>query len=172
MRRPSPEASSVARPLPSPSVAPVMTMVFPAPTVVPSPLPRLIAQLDPLDHLRLAGSVAGARLGSLDCVARIHAVDDLAEDRVLAVQPGRGVRGDDEELRAIGVRPGVRHSQCSADDLVVVDLVLERVAGAAGPGALRTAALDHEVLDDAVEDQAVVEAVAGELAAVIDRLRG
>ena len=50
--------------------------------------------------------------------------------------------------------PGVGHRQRAADDLVLVDLVLERVAGAAGAGALRAAALDHEVLDDAVEDRA------------------
>ena len=67
--------------------------------------------------------------------------------------------------------PGVGHRQRAADDLVVVELVLERVAGAAGAGALRAAALDHEVLDHAVEDQPVVEAVAGELAEVLDRLR-
>ncbi|CPU65303.1 Uncharacterised protein [Mycobacteroides abscessus] len=38
-----------------------------------------------------------------------------------------------------------------------MDLVVERVAGAAGAGPERAAALDHEVLDHAVEDQAVVE---------------
>jgi len=54
---------------------------------------------------------------------------------------------------------------------VLVDLVVELVAGAAGPGALRVAALDHEALDDAVEDDAVVEAVACELAEVRHRLR-
>ena len=67
--------------------------------------------------------------------------------------------------------PGVGHRQRAADDLVVVELVLERVAGAAGAGALRAAALDHEVRDHAVEDEAVVEAVAGELAEVLDGLR-
>ena len=59
--------------------------------------------------------------------------------------------------------PGVGHRERAAHDLVVVELVLERVAGAAGAGALRAPALDHEVLDDAVEDQPVVEAVAREL---------
>jgi hypothetical protein len=55
---------------------------------------------------------------------------------------------------------------------VLVDLVLERVARAAGAGALRAASLDHEVGDDPVEDQPVVEALAAELLEVADRLRG
>ena len=67
--------------------------------------------------------------------------------------------------------PGVGHRQRPAHDLVVVELVLEGVAGAAGAGALRAAALDHEVGDHPVEDQPVVEAVGGELAEVLDRLR-
>src|SRR6185437_2335632 len=172
MRRAPPGASSVARPLPRPSVAPVITIVRSSPMLSAFRRRcRLVAQFDLLDHLRLAGPAPGADVGPLYRVDRIHAVGDLPEDGVLAVQPGRGVRGDDEELRAIGVRAGVRHRQRPADDLVVVDLVLERVAGTAGPGPLRAAALDHEVLDHAVEDEAVVEAVAGELAEVLDRLR-
>ncbi len=63
---------------------------------------------------------------------------------------------------------GVGHRQCAAHDLVLVELVLERVARAAGAGALRAAALDHEVLDDTVEGKAVVEALAGQLAEVLD----
>ena len=49
--------------------------------------------------------------------------------------------------------------------------VAELVAGAAGAGALRAAALDHEVGDDAVERQAVVEALAGEADEVVHRVR-
>jgi hypothetical protein len=89
---------------------------------------------------------------------------------VLAVEPGGGLRGDDEELRAVRVRAGVGHRQRPSHDLVLVDLVLEGVAGAAAPGALRATALDHEVRDHAVEDELVVEAVGGELAEVLDRL--
>ena len=53
-------------------------------------LPRLVA-----DHLHLP--------------EHVEALDHLAEDDVLTVQPRRGVDGD-EELRAVGVRsctPGV-----------------------------------------------------------------
>ena len=79
--------------------------------------------------------------------------DDLAEDGVLAVEPGRRVDRDDEELGAVRVRAGVGHRERAAVDLVVVELVLERVAGAAGARSLRAAALDHEVGDHAVEDR-------------------
>src|SRR5262249_10172794 len=81
------------------------------------------------------------------------------------------VGGDDEELRAVGVRTRVRHREGAADDLVVVELVLELVAGPARPVALRAAALDHEVGDDAVEAEPVVEARGGELREVLGRLR-
>ena len=54
---------------------------------------------------------------------------------------------------------------------MVVELVLEGVSGPARSGAVRVAALDHEVLDDAVEGQPVVETIAGELAKVLNRLR-
>ena len=67
--------------------------------------------------------------------------------------------------------PGVGHRQRPPHHLVVVELVLEGVAGTAGPGPLRASALDHEVGDDPVEDQLVVEPVGRELAEVLDRLR-
>src|SRR3954468_19454317 len=110
-------------------------------------------------------------VGGLDLVDDLHAIDDVPEDRVLAVEPRRGIGRDDEELAAVGVRTGVRHRQRTADDLVLVELVLERVAGAAAAGAGRIAALDHEVLDHTVEDHAVVKVVAGELLEVLNGLR-
>src|SRR5204862_7586565 len=80
-------------------------------------------------------------------------------------------RGDDEELRTVGVWTGVGHREGAAYHLVLVELVLERVARAAGPGPLRTPALDHEIWDYPVEDQAVVEAIGRQLAEVGDGLR-
>src|SRR5829696_7400597 len=129
-----------------------------------------LMHLHPLDDRVLHGAVAGAGLGALDRVDGIHPVGDLAEDGVLAVEPGSGVCGHDEELAAVGVRAAVGHRERAADDLVVVDLVLELVAGGAGAGALRAAALDHEVADHAVEDQPVVVAVLRELHEVVDGL--
>jgi hypothetical protein len=96
--------------------------------------------------------VARAGLDLVDRVDDVHPGRDLAEDGVLAVEPRAGIGGDDEELRAVRVRAGVRHRESAALDLVVVELVLELVAGAARAGAGRVAALDHEVRDHAVED--------------------
>src|SRR4051812_34381088 len=131
----------------------------------------LTVELHPLDHHGLLRHVARAGGHALDRVDVLHPVRDLPEHGVLPVEPGSFRRGDDEELAAVRVRPCVRHRERAADDLVVVDLVLERVAGTACAGAERAAALDHEVLDHAVEAEAVVEAVCRELAEVLHRLR-
>jgi hypothetical protein len=90
---------------------------------------------------------------------------------VLTVQPRRRLGRDDEELRAVCVRAGVRHRERAAGDAVLVELVLELVTRPARAGAGRIASLDHEVGDHAVEDHALVEPVAGKLQEVLDRLR-
>src|SRR5215207_9166886 len=131
--------------------------------------PRL-AQLDALDLRRVERAVARVGLHGLDRVEDVHAAGDTAEHGVLAVEPRRLGHGDQEELRAVGVRAGVGHGERAPDDLVVVELVLEGVAGAAGPRPVGIAPLDHEVVDDAMEDHAVVEAVGRELAEVLDGL--
>ena len=68
---------------------------------------------------------------------------------------GVGAHGD-EELRAVGARAGVGHGQQVGlvEGQLGVRLVLERVAGTAGAGAERAAALDHEAADHAVEARA------------------
>src|SRR5207245_9798136 len=91
--------------------------------------------------------------------------------RVIYDHPRGRVSRDDEELAAVRIRSGIGHRQRPTLDLVVVELVLERVARAARPGSGRVSALNHEVLDHAVEDDAVVEAVGSELPKVLDRLR-
>ena len=89
-------------------------------------------------------------------------VGDLAEDGVLAVEV-RGRPDGDEELRAVGVRAGVRHREQvrPVEGQLRVELVGELVARPAVTLAQRVAALDHESGDDAVEHRAVVERVAG-----------
>src|SRR5271165_1298445 len=128
----------------------------------------LLGDGERLDAGRLGRPVAGVGGNGLELLHHVHPIADLAEHRVLAVEPRTGIRRDDEELRAVRVRPGVGHRERAPDDLVGVDLVGERVAGAARAGTLRAAALDHEVLDDAVEAEPVVEAVGSQLAEVLD----
>src|SRR4051794_23180353 len=131
-----------------------------------------LIDLDLLDDHRLGRPVLRSRLHSLDRVDGVHAVGHPAEDGVLAVEPRGLLGGDDEELAAVGVRAAVGHRERAANDLVLVDLVLELVARAARARALGAAALDHEVLDHPMEDQAVVVAVARELHEVLDGLGG
>src|SRR4051794_8537657 len=57
-----------------------------------------------LDRRWLLGPIASVGGQRLERVDHVHAAGHLAEDGVLAVEPGRGVGGDDEELRAVGVR--------------------------------------------------------------------
>src|SRR5690606_27566176 len=112
---------------------------------------------DRLDALRRAWTVAGApRRG--DPLGHVDAgLVALSEDRVLAVEVGRG-RERDEELAAARARATVRHAEHAG--AVVPQrrrkLVDDDVAGAAHAGAGRIAALDHETFDDAVELGAVV----------------
>src|SRR5712691_3627475 len=124
---------------------------------------QLGSAITALDRDRVDGHVfhrpvLAARLDPADQVNHVGALDDLAEDGVLAVQPGRR-HGRDEELRAVGAGPGVGHGQQvrPVEREVRVDLVGELVAGAAAAGSERVPALDHEVWDDPVDDGAVVQ---------------
>src|SRR5919204_2394871 len=98
----------------------------------------------PVQAELLQRPVAGVAVAGGDRVHHLHALDHLAEDGVLAVQPGRRHLGD-EELRAVGVGPGVGHRQVAGpvEAARPADLVLEGVAGTAAAGAERVAALDH-----------------------------
>ena len=55
----------------------------------------------------------------------VHALDDLSEDDVLAVEPG-GLGGAQEELAAVGVGAGVGHGQDARTGVLQLEvLVLE-----------------------------------------------
>src|SRR5262245_11911044 len=166
-RTPSARSCSIVA-APIPLDAPVTTAVLPS--RLPTAAGLALAELDAVDRDVLVRLVAPVARDLRDRVDHVHPGRDLAEDGVLAVEPRRGLGRDDEELAAVRVRPRVRHRERAADDLVLVELVLELVAGTARPGARRVAALDHEVRDHAVEDDAVVEAVARELREVLDGL--
>ena len=55
--------------------------------------------------------------------------------------------------------------------MLLVELVVEVVARPTGAGSLGAAGLDHEVRNHAVKFQPIVEAVAGQLLEIGDRLR-
>src|SRR5579859_2227029 len=110
---------------------------------------RLLAgtaiDIDRLDHDVLDGLVVAAGADMTDRLDNLAARDHLAEDRVLALQPRRRNRGD-EELRAVGAGPRVGHREQvgTVESQVRVDLVGEFVAWPAGAGSERVTALDHE----------------------------
>merc|ERR1719414_1115265 len=56
------------------------------------------------------GRLPGLRADTLYLLHNVHALGDRSEDNVLAIKPGR-LHGAEEELRAIGVRAGVRHGE-------------------------------------------------------------
>src|ERR1700716_1579981 len=100
------------------------------------------------------------RLAALDLVDVLHALGDLAPDRVLVVQE-RGIVEADEELAVAGIRArGARHRSGAAHMRLLVEFGLELFAGAAGAGAMRATGLGHKALDHAMEHDAVVKSLA------------
>src|ERR1700704_6459298 len=96
------------------------------------------------------------RLAALDLVDVLHALGDLAPDRVLVVEEARVVEAD-EELAVAGIRIlRPRHRDCAAHMRLTVELGFELLARAASAGPVRTAGLRHEAVDDAVEYDPVV----------------
>src|SRR5216683_6525815 len=106
----------------------------------------------------------------LDVVHDVHPRDDLSEDGVLAVEEVRGGEHDVElATRRVGI-VAPRHGDRAAHVLVLVELGLDLVSGAARTVALGVAALDHEAGLDAVEGQAIVKALFRERDEVLDGL--
>ena len=81
-------------------------------------------ELAALSDLDCLGRLVARALGHvLDLVDDVEALEDLAEDNVLAIEPG-GDGGGNEELRAVGVFSGVGHAcgrclsaACSSTDV-------------------------------------------------------
>src|SRR5919198_1251859 len=123
------------------------------------PAASLLVELDLLDNDRRLRLVTWTRRDLRYGLDHLVAFGDLAEDGVLAGQPGRG-SDRDEKLRPVRVRSGVRHGhkpgpvQCRSAGR---ELVLELVAGPTTAGSLWVTALDHEAVDHAVEGGPVVQ---------------
>lgn len=71
----------------------------------------LLHQIDAFDGDVFERMIVAVDFGGFDLVDHVHASGDFSEIRVLAVEPRRRCRGDDEELRSVGVRAGIRHGQ-------------------------------------------------------------
>merc|ERR1719379_3228576 len=113
------------------------------------------------DHDRLP-RLAALRADLLDRLHHVVALHHVAEDHVLPVQVRR-LRRADEELRAVRVRPRVRHRQAAragvlarlAREGLIRELgAVDRLAAGA-VAAREVAALAHEARDHAVERAAL-----------------
>ena len=69
-----------------------------------------IHSFDADDLLGVIGAITGLDIAILDPVHVLHPLDDLSEDRVVAVEPGCG-HGGEEELRSTCVWARVRHRE-------------------------------------------------------------
>jgi hypothetical protein len=119
--------------------------------------PLQLARLLNLDGLLGLTRLRSDLLNGLDDV---QALDNLAEDDVLAVQP-RCLDSADEKLAAVGVGSGVGHGQDTRSSVLQGEvLVLELLAvdtlttGTVAAGEVTT--LKHELGDDAVEGGTLV----------------
>ena len=95
------------------------------------------------------GLVARPLLDVLDPADNIHALYDLSEDDVLPVEVG-GVLRSEEELAAIGSRPGVSHGEEAAagvldNEVLIGELLSIDGLPARAVAAGEVAALAHEV---------------------------
>ena len=107
-----------------------------------------------------AAGLAAARALSLDGLDDVHAVNDLTEHNVLAVEPA-GDNGRDEELRAIRVGAGVSHRKQTGLGVLQLEVLVgelgtvDRLAtGTVAGGEVTT--LEHKVRDHTVEVRASV----------------
>jgi len=108
----------------------------------------------------LLGAFSGLGSIRLDLLDDIHALDNLSENDMFAVQPG-GLGGTDEELAAVGVGSSVGHAEDSGSGVLELKvLVLELVAvdGLAPSSVVvgEVTALAHKVGDHAVESGSLV----------------
>merc|ERR1740117_54056 len=90
-----------------------------------------------------------------DCCHDIHALNNLSEHNVAAVEP-RGLHSGEEELGAIGVRASVRHAKDTSASVLEFEILVSELRAvnaltASAVAAGEVTALNHEVRDDAVE---------------------
>jgi hypothetical protein len=95
-----------------------------------------------------------ARLGSLglDSLDNIHAINNLSEDDVLAIQPGGG-NGGNEELGSIGARTSVGHRKETRDGVLDGEVLIGKTFSIDGFASHSVtlgdiSSLEHELRND------------------------
>ena len=107
------------------------------------------------DNLDTRRGGSTLRADGLNLVNDVEAVSDLAEDDVLAIEPG-GVSGANKELRSVGVGPSIRHGKDALSLMLEREVLIFKLLTINGfsPGAVSSgevAALAHKAGDDTVE---------------------
>ena len=117
--------------------------------------PISLAQLSTVSNDDGGRSLAALGSDALDGFDNVHALDDLAEDHVLAVQP-LGLHRAQEELRAVRVRASICHGENSGAGVLLLEVLVSELLAVDGlsTGAVsirEISALAHEVRDHTVE---------------------
>jgi len=117
-------------------------------------------QLARLDNLHRLGRRTGLGADLFDVLHDIHALAHGAKHDVLAIQPtGRGRA--QKELRAVGVRPSVRHGQNTRTSVLQYKVLVFKLVAVDGLTARtivvgKVPSLAHESRDHAVERRTFV----------------
>lgn len=88
-------------------------------------------------------------------VDHCHAIDDFSKYHMFAVQPG-GLGQGDEELRAIGIRPGIGHADPSNAIMLQFEVLIWKclTVNAYTASAIpigEVSSLNHEIFDDTMK---------------------
>src|SRR6476619_3536220 len=121
------------------------------------------SDLKMIDPYRIDRTISATRRHARDLFHQFNrCIVTLAEDGVSSVQMGRR-HFSDEELRAVGTRPGVGHGQApgALEGHAGVELVFKLIAGPADALSQRIAALDHEAGNHPMKNGSIIERASG-----------
>src|SRR5581483_1489941 len=109
-------------------------------------------------------------VSAFDLIHDVLSAEHLSKDGVFAIEPVGDDVGD-EELAAVGVRPGVGHGEAAALMLAVFaggEFVGKAIPRPAATGAGGVSTLHHEIRDHAMKLCAIVKSIFGEEDEVVD----
>ena len=113
-----------------------------------------------LDGNLLLGLSGRRRSVGLNLLDELRSLDDLAENDVLAVQPG-GDDGGHEELRTVGVGSSVGHGEEEGAIVLKLKVLVVELVSVDGDSSSsvvvgEVTSLEHKVGDDTMEDRSLV----------------